>query len=51
MEEKSITVKELKEFIKDLPDKTKVVNNLSKGEEIALVYKKRTACSDVLFII
>lgn len=35
-----MTVKELKDFIKDLPDETKVINNLSKGEEVALVYKK-----------
>ena len=45
-----MTIKELKEFIKDLPDETKVVNNLSKGEEIALVYKKSTVYPDVLLI-
>jgi len=45
-----MTVKELKEFIKDLPDNTTVVNNISGNEEIALVYKKSTAYSDVLLI-
>lgn len=45
-----MTVKELKEFLKDIPDETKVVNNLSKGEEVALVYKKSTIYSDVLLI-
>ena len=47
-----MTIKELKEFIKDLPDETKILNNLAeKKEEIDLLYKKSTACSDVLFII
>lgn len=46
-----MTVKELKEFIKDLPDKTKVLNNLSEeNEEVDLIYKKSTAYSDVLLI-
>ena len=51
MEEKSMTIKELKEFIKDLPDETKVLNNLSEeNEEVDLIYKKSTAYSDVLLI-
>lgn len=45
-----MTVKELKEFIKDLPDETIVKNNLSKDEEIDLIYKKSTAYSDILLI-
>ena len=46
-----MTVKELKEFIKDLPDETKVLNNLSEeNEEVDLIYKKSTAYSDVLLI-
>lgn len=45
-----MTVKEFKEFIKDLPDETKVLNNLSEDEEIDLIYKKSTAYSDVLLI-
>ena len=46
-----MTVKELKEFIKDLPDETKVLNNLSEeNEKIDLIYKKSTAYSDVLLI-
>lgn len=51
MEEKSMTIKELKEFIKDLPDETKVLNNLSEeNEEVDLIYKKSTAYSDILLI-
>ena len=47
----NITIKELKEFIKDLPDKTKVLNNLAvEDEEVDLIYKKSTAYSDVLLI-
>lgn len=46
-----MTVKELKEFIKDLPDETKVLNNLSEeNKEVDLIYKKSTAYSDVLLI-
>lgn len=46
-----MTVKELKEFIKDLPDKTIVKNNLGReGEEVDLIYKKSTAYSDILLI-
>lgn len=45
-----MTVKELKEFIKDLPDETIVVNNISGNEEVDLIYKKSTAYSDVLLI-
>ena len=45
-----MTVKELKEFIKDLPDETKVLNNLSEDKETDLIYKKSTAYSDVLLI-
>lgn len=46
-----MTVKELKEFIKDLPDKTIIKNNLAReGEEIDLIYKKSTAYSDILLI-
>ena len=46
-----MTVKELKEFIKDLPDEN-VVKNLAKltSEEVDLIYKKSTAYSDVLLI-
>ena len=44
-------VKELKEFIKDLPDET-VVKNLAatSSEEVDLVYKKSTVYPDVLLI-
>lgn len=46
-----MTIKELKEFIKDLPDETIVKNNLAEeGEEIDVIYKKSTAYSDVLLI-
>ena len=48
-----MTIKELKKFIKDLPDETKVLNNLSEDEEdeeVDLIYKKSTAYSDVLLI-
>lgn len=45
-----MTVKELKEFIKDLPDKTIIINNISGNEEVDLVYKKSTAYPDVLLI-
>ncbi len=47
-----MTVKELKEFIKDLPDETIVKNNLAtvSSEEVDLIYKKSTAYSDVLLI-
>ena len=47
-----MTVKELKEFIKDLPDETIVKNNLatSSSEEVDLIYKKSTAYSDTLLI-
>lgn len=46
-----MTVKELKEFIKDLPDET-IVKNLAKfaSEEIDLVYEKPTVYLDVLLI-
>ena len=52
MEEKNMTIKELKEFIKDLPDETIVKNNLAtaSSEEVDLIYKKSTAYSDVLLI-
>lgn len=46
-----MTIKELKEFIKDLPDETIVKNSLAReGAEIDLIYKKSTAYSDVLLI-
>lgn len=47
-----MTVKELKEFIKDLSDETIVKNNLAIAfsEEVDLIYKKSTAYSDVLLI-
>lgn len=46
-----MTIKELKEFIKDLPDETKVLNNLLDApEEVDLIYKKSTAYPDVLLI-
>ena len=47
-----MTVKELKEFIKDLPDETIVKNNLAtaSSEKVDLVYKKSTAYSDVLLV-
>lgn len=46
-----MTIKELKEFIKDLPDETIVKNNLVEGEEeVDLVYKKSTAYKDILLI-
>ena len=47
-----MTVKELKEFIKDLPDETIVKNNLAtaSSQEVDLIYKKSTAYSDVLLI-
>lgn len=47
-----MTVAELKEFIKDLPDETIVKNNLSNtsSEKVDLLYKKSTAYSDVLLI-
>lgn len=46
-----MTVKELKEFIKDLPDETIVKNNLSEeDEEVDLIYKKSTAYSGVLLV-
>ena len=47
-----MTVKELKDFIKDLPDETIVKNNLAtaSSEKVDLVYKKSTAYSDVLII-
>lgn len=51
MEEKSMTVKELKDFIKDLPDETIVKNNLAEeDEEVDLIYKKSTAYKDILLI-
>ena len=45
-------VKELKEFIKDLPDKTIVKNNLAtvSSQKVDLVYKKSTVYLDVLLI-
>ena len=46
-----MTIKELKEFIKDLPDETKVVNNLAEeDEDVDLIYKKSTVYSGVLLI-
>ena len=46
-----MTVKELKEFLKDLPDDTIVKNNLAEeDEEIDLIYKKITAYKNVLLI-
>ena len=47
-----MTVKELKEFIKDLPDETIVKNNLAKAssENVNLVYKKSTVYLDTLLI-
>lgn len=45
-----MNVKELKDFIKDLPDETIVINNISGNEEVDLIYKKSTAYSDVLLI-
>lgn len=46
-----MTVKELKEFIKDLPDETVVKNTLAREDaEIDLIYKKSTAYPDVLLI-
>ena len=47
-----MTIKELKDFIKDLPDETIVKNNLAKAsfEEVDLIYKKSTTYSDVLLI-
>lgn len=52
MEGKNMTIKELKEFIKDLPDETIIKNNLAtaSSEEVDLVYKKSTAYSDVLLV-
>lgn len=46
-----MTVKELKEFIKNLPDETKIVNNLAEeDEDVDLIYKKSTVYPDVLLI-
>lgn len=46
-----MTIKELKEFIKDLPDDAIVKNNLAEeDEEIDLIYKKSTAYKDILLI-
>lgn len=47
-----MTVKELKDFIKDLPDETIIKNNLatSSSDDVDLIYKKSTAYSDVLLI-
>lgn len=46
-----MTVKELKEFIKDLPDDAIVKNNLAEeDEEVDLIYKKSTAYKDILLI-
>lgn len=47
-----MTVKELKEFIKDLPDETIVKNNLAttSSENVNLVYKKSTVYLDTLLI-
>ena len=47
-----MTVKELKEFIKYLPDETIVKNNLAttSSENVNLVYKKSTVYLDTLLI-
>lgn len=47
-----MTVKKLKEFIKDLPDEAVVKNNLatSSSDDVDLIYKKSTAYSDILLI-
>lgn len=46
-----MTIKELKDFIKDLPDETIVKNNLAEEDaEIDLIYKKSTAYKGILLI-